>query len=315
MVGPNVAEAPYLTMAEPPGLMSQLGALYYIDTSTAAKQPLDCVKARTADMFPAPFVANESYVLYNLFAKNDARLSYQLFVGDGVNNLEALQGRYVRVTPHLHASVGDSFDDFRVVVDDACVPGSASGWCAGLPAPTVSDGILTVVLDQSGIAEDFEVSARADYERCMPRDFCYFDGTRCQPCANDRGQCIRQGDFLPVDLQSMNHVDATGNKPLDIICQDWAIFASGTTSDMPGELSLVDCRQGGCLAFAFTLPDGFVGDKTYQEVGAGLGHCFLESAWIDDALIARGDGLSDPPMRRAAAEHAFRLLHEPLTYP
>ena len=92
MVGPNVAEAPYLTMAEPPGLMSQLGALYYIDTSTAAKQPIDCVKARTADMFPAPFVANESYVLYNLFAKNDARLSYQLFVGDGVNNLEALQG-------------------------------------------------------------------------------------------------------------------------------------------------------------------------------------------------------------------------------
>ena len=64
----------------------------------------------------------------------------------------------MRVTPHLHASVGDSFDDFRVVVDDACVPGSASGWCAGLPAPTVSDGILTVVLDQSGIAEDFEVS-------------------------------------------------------------------------------------------------------------------------------------------------------------
>ena len=92
----------------------------------------------------------------------------------------------------------------------------------------------------------------------------------------------------------MNHVDATGNKPLDIICQDWATFASGTTSDMPGELSLVDCPQGGCLAFAFTLPDGFVGDKTYQEVGAGLGHCFLESAWIDDALIARGDGLSDP---------------------
>src|SRR4029453_11762936 len=96
---------------------------------------------------------------------------------------------------------------------------------------------------------------------------CYFDGTQCQPCAQNPAQCIRQADFLPVDVQAMNQPDTTGQEPLDVVCHDWATFASGTTTTTPGELSLVDCPSKGCLGFAFTLPAGFNGNKTYQQVG------------------------------------------------
>ena len=306
MVGPNVGQSPYLTMAQPPGLMSQPGALYYIDTSTGMKQPIGCVTARTAQMFPAPFAANDSYVLYNLFAKNDAVLSYQLYVGDGVNDLAAIKGRYVRVLPHVHLGASD----FNSTVQDACDPTSGSGWCANLPVPTVQNGLLTVVLDQRGIAGDYAIGGREDYERCMPRDLCYFDtrSRRCEPCANDASQCIRQGDFLAADVQSMNRTDATGKMPLDVICQDWATFSSGTTSDAPGALSLIDCPSKGCLGFAFTLPANFVGDKTYQQVGAPLARCFREASWMDDALAERmsmgmpADPLCGPPRPAVPAD-------------
>jgi len=67
----------------------------------------------------------------------------------------------------------------------------------------------------------------------------------------------------------MNQPDTTGQEPLDVVCHDWATFASGTTTTTPGELSLVDCpmRQG-----------------------------FAESAWSDNALLPRESSgrLADP---------------------
>ncbi len=292
MVGPNVGQAPYLTMSQPPGLDGQGGTLYFIDTSTAAKQPLTCINARTQAMLPATFDANGHYVLYNLFARNDSVVSYQLHVGDGASGLAAVQGRYVRVNPHLTSTDNaNSLSSFRSVVTDACDPMSGSGWCAGMPKPTVENGILSVTLDQRSIAADYETAARAEYERCMPRDLCYFDGTRCQPCAGDTSnpKCIRQGDFLPADIAALQQPDATMRKPLDVVCQDWASYASGTSAATVGELSLVDCPDGGCVGFAFTLPANFAGDKTYAEVGGTLAQCFSRAAWQSDALVGRLD--------------------------
>ena len=92
----------------------------------------------------------------------------------------------------------------------------------------------------------------------------------------------------------MNETDATGKKPLEVVCQDWATYASGTTTDTLGELSLVDCPAGGCLGFAFTMPSDFIGNKTYADEGAPLAQCFEECAWMDDTLVARTEGM--PPM-------------------
>lgn len=263
-------------------------------------QPLGCIRAITGAMKPATFTAGGSYVVYNLFARNDSVISYQLHVGgDDVNGPGAINGRFVRVTPHLTSTDNtNGLSSFRSLVVDACDPTVAGGWCASMPMPTVENGVLTVTLDQRSIAADFQASERADYDRCMPRDVCYFDGTQCQPCLNDPSKCIRQDDFLSTDLQAMNHVDASGKMPLDVVCQDWNTYASGTTSATLGELSLVDCPAGGCLGFAFTMAPSFVGNQTYAQKGEPLSHCFNQASWMDDALIARTEQgssqLADP---------------------
>ena len=96
------------------------------------------------------------------------------------------------------------------------------------------------------------------------------------------------------DLDSLNRTDATGKKPLDVVCQDWSTLASGTTTETLGETSMVDCPKDGCLGFAFTL--GSDPTKKYDDIGAALSRCFLESAWKNNALEPRMDGdmLADP---------------------
>jgi hypothetical protein len=187
------------------------------------------------------------------------------------------------------------------VVTDVCRPGDTSSWCGTLPTPQIDDrGILTVTLDQRAIAPDFNLATREDYERCMPRDLCFYDADskRCEACASTteakrQANCIRQSDFLPADIASMSTPDGTGKNPLDVVCQDWATYASGTASNTVGDLSLVDCPKTGCLGFAFTLPDSFVGNKNYNDKGADASRCFLRSEWINDALVSRADG-ADP---------------------
>lgn len=309
MVGPNIFHAPSLTQSLPPGLGAQPGQLYYIDTSggpivsnppptppAPPNQRTDCFRG-SIGFNAARFSKNKTYVLYHLFARNDAKISYQFYVGDNVPNVAAVQPRFIRLDPHLHDPAGPSFGS---VVTDPCEPGT--GWCKDMPLPQLdtATGLLTVTLDQRTIAADFNVAARADYERCMPRDLCFFDAdtARCEACASTTpakrsANCIRQDDFLAADTASMNHPDGTTKKPLDVVCQDWATMASGTASNTVGALSLVDCPKTGCLGFAFTLPESFVGDKTYDTKGAAASRCFAEPEWINDALQARPDN-ADP---------------------
>lgn len=300
MIGPDVGHATYLTMTEPPGLgSSQPGALYYIDTSVTGsgdkKEDISCVQARTCVMRPPTFTGGSSYVLYNLFARNDSRVSYQLYVGAG-STLSSLGGRYVRVTPHLHPK---DLTDFTSGVGNACDPAQQTGWCKDLPVPTVgADGVLTVVLDHKGIKGDFQISQRPDYERCMPRNVCYLDGTQCKACSKDNPNCIVQDERLQVDIDALKHADGAKQNPLDVICQDWATFASGTTAPTPtpGELSLVDCPANGCLGFAFTLPTNFA-PVPYDQIGAKQSYCFDQTAWMNNKLVARtaqGGQLVDP---------------------
>ena len=308
MVGPNVFHAPSLTQSFPPGLGGQPGQLYYIDTSSS-RQNTSCYPG-TVSFNAARFSKNKTYVIYHLFARNDAAISYQFYVGDGVRSVGDVKGNFVRLDPHLNdgAYFGNS------VVTDICQPGDTNSWCGALPTPQIDDqGILTVTLDQRAIAADFNLATRADYERCMPRDLCFYDADskRCEACASAtaakrQANCIRQNDFLPADIASMSALDGTGKNPLDVVCQDWSTYASGTASDTVGDLSLIDCPKTGCLGFAFTLPDSFVGNKNYNDKGAAASRCFLRSEWINDALVSRPDG-ADPlcPAPRPAMPSDF----------
>jgi hypothetical protein len=302
MVGPNIGQAPSLTMSQPPSLPSQPGALYYIDTSTKAKQSIGCITAKTDAMQVVDFEENKSYMVYHLFARNDTKVTYQFYVGDNVSDVSAVSGRFVRVTPHLTSTDNaNNLSTFRSRVNKPCnplMPTAPNDWCAGMKASIVG-GLLTVELDNTRIAGDYKLENRPGYEQCMPRDLCYYDsGSKsCKPCLGDTSKpgCTRQKDFLAQDVTSMNTLDATGKAPLEVICQDWSSYASGTKTDTLGERSLVDCPKDGCLGFAFTLPTGFHGDKTYKEKGATARRCYLEEDWRDKSkLEALGNGATDP---------------------
>ena len=104
-------------------------------------QPTTCIRGITQGvMIPATFAANNRYAVYNLFARNNTVISYQLYVGDSVPDGDSspLQGRYVRVTPHLTSTDNaNGLSSFRSQVIDACDPNSTGQWCSGMPKPTV----------------------------------------------------------------------------------------------------------------------------------------------------------------------------------
>jgi hypothetical protein len=133
----------------------------------------------------------------------------------------------------------------------------------------------------------------------MPRSFCYFDKTtnQCKPCTKDNANCIGQAARLQSDIDALSHLDGNRENPLNIICQDWGGFASGTKTAELGKPSFVDCPASGCLGLAFTLPQPFT-PKPYNDVGAKQTqtHCFDRDAWKDDALVAlkKDNQLVDP---------------------
>ncbi|MEW6269808.1 MAG: hypothetical protein AB1689_10990 [Thermodesulfobacteriota bacterium] len=284
-----VYQSPFLTMTEPPGLESQPGALYYLDTNSGA-QSTSCVHG-SASLQPAQFTGGDSFVVYNIFPQRDSVSSYQLYVGNGVSDLAAIDFRYVRVTIH-------EIQGSNQAVTDACDPRQDGAWChTQEPLVTLKDGILTVKLDHRKLLKDeaFSIAKRAKYEQCMPRDLCYFDDNtnKCRSCLTNPSApgCLRKGDFLPADVSSMNRADAAGSKPLDSVCEDWAQMVSGQVKIGGDNVASSDCPNGGCLGFAFKLPQGFQ-PQPYETVEANqkLSKCFLASAWVRDVLVQRKKG-------------------------
>lgn len=93
-----------------------------------------------------------------------------------------------------------------------------------------------MTLDHQKLLKDeaFTARARPNYDRCMPRDLCYFDEganrcRRCDPSAadGDPKKCLRAGDFLKADTDSMNAVDRNERRPLDDVCEEWSSMVSG----------------------------------------------------------------------------------------
>lgn len=296
MMGASIYQASQLTMSIPGG-SHQPGALYYLDTN-AAHQSMDCIAARTGGMRPAPFAPDDSFVIYNLFARPDTRTSYSLYVGKGVRDLSQIDGRFVRVDPHLRNGGSEMNSDVML----ECDPQKGTGWCGKGSYATLHDGVVTVTLDHSVVADAFETRHRADWDRCMPRDTCYFDGDECKPCVTHKGALASpacKGKIVADDDVASLVTPAHGanESPMKTLC-DWSTRASGTSKRTANEPVFVDCPEGGCLGFAFKLPHDFH-PLPYAVVNAHTekpAACFEEHAWTKNALQSRMSGatLLDP---------------------
>jgi hypothetical protein len=149
-----------------------------------------------------------------------------------------------------------------------------------------------VVLDHGAAGADRFRAARTEaFAQCLTRDLCYFDtgAGKCVPCKPGSPECTRNGKKWPdVDLEGLSVPDAWKKNPLEEVCSTWSTLATGTTAaNVPGELSLADCPEGGCLGFAFTMPAGFQA-KSYTDANAPL-VCFDQTAWTKNKLVPAGN--------------------------
>jgi len=184
-------------------------------------------------------------------------------MGDGATPT----GQFVRVHPHIgpvqptgltSKTLGGNAT-FVEKVDDELGTGPTS----------LGDGVWQVTLDNSKAkaedgSSDFLVANREDSARCMPRDLCYYDDSsmRCRSCFEDGAPrsdtaCIR-ADALAVDAPDWK-------TQMQNVCNDWVTWTAGEQA--PTDVALADCPAGGCIGFAFTVPEG-LSPQPYQQVAA-----------------------------------------------
>ncbi|HEV7669828.1 MAG TPA: hypothetical protein VGS22_14995 [Thermoanaerobaculia bacterium] len=225
------------------------GGKFYVDTASG-QQTGKCLGATNAGFQMAQFEKGKTYAIYNLFANSETKTTYQVYVGP---NFDLANGfSWIRVFPHETAAPS-------YVVRKGTGPAPA--------AMDFKDGVLTITIDQSRIAESFAYDAK-DPIRCQPRDLCQPGPGGCTPVAS-----------LPPGYE--------GLKPLvDRVCRDWVNPANAeVTAGKDKGLFLAECPAGGCLGFAFTLPGNFT-PRPYAEVGQKLSECYPKDATWNRPMVA-----------------------------
>ncbi len=257
MLGGQNGQAPYLTSNN---------GVYYIDTNKQEDNPSCFMQAQ---VFEPGFAADQSYVLYNLFANENTKVTYQLYVGDG---FQASAGQWVLVQPHVFSTSSGQGGNATVVTPITDAPTLAT-LNAGV---SVSNGILQVVLNHSAIADDYLFSSRPDYDVCLPRDICQIDTSSPTPTS-----CTIQAQPSFLDGNATDYADYQA--AVTDICEYWATATAGRTSlpNTPGDDAddpiFADCPTGGCLGYAFTLPSSFT-PMPYAAVAPTPG-CFEAGTW------------------------------------
>lgn len=197
---------------------------YYIDTTVSKQDQKDgLLLAPSQKPSLNVFEGGETYYVLFLFAQETTKQKYLIYVGDGFNpeaNVNAISSELVSTRPlDIESQSWPSSWTRKFYVDQDGVEHT---------------DILEVSVDFSEFKNNFEQGKMA---RCQPKSFCSWSG----PAVGGSCDCSSE-------LQSSNpELYQECKKPLgannNTICS-WAVRA-------------VDCPQGGCRGFAFTLPAGF----------------------------------------------------------
>lgn len=274
MMGGQGGQAPYLT--------SNFG-VYYIDTNPQELTPSCFETGTTPSSCTSPtrtpgsvceygFKANRPYVLYNLFANENTKVTYQLYVGDDFK--KASGGQWVMVQPHVY-NPGTEYGGNAIAITPITDPEVLKNLNAGVTV--TSNGLLQAVFDHSAIKDAYLFSSQPQYNVCLPRDICQIDTS-----TNPPSSCTIQARASFLDGNATDYNDY--KKDVGDICSYWATATAGrmslpnTVGDDAGDPIFADCPAGGCLGYMFTLPSGFT-PKPYATVGASRTGCFDAATW------------------------------------
>jgi len=209
--------------------------VYYIDTQ---QQSASCAHIEPP-FKAASYAPGGTYGVYHLYANDETKVTYQIHVGEGFHPHDDFS--WIRVLPHKTG--GTNYH-----VNYRAAP-------AGITAPVVSNGVLTVVLDNSKISEDFTYQS-SDPARCQPLDICKPDETT--------HTCTINGTITDPGMAAT----------ISDICEKWVTPANVQSSS---GLYVSDCPANGCLGFALKLPSNWTA-KSYFEKGASLATYYPSNA-------------------------------------
>ena len=211
---------------------------YFIDTTRSLafqQNSPELVLVRRDDPNPPPrrvnvFEGGKAYYLYLLFAKSTTKQTYQIYGGKGFAAQNIVP---VRVDVATMPPPPDKVKE---------APGAP--WLTVAANPDLP-GVLDVTLDlskvpQSGAGKIELDPAKAFSETCKPSTFCTVSDGKCG-CDADK---LKLGVLAKLSPGFKNVCDQ--------ICGHWAV------KDL-------DCPEGGCLGFRFTMPADFVADDIWHR--------------------------------------------------
>ncbi|MEQ8347628.1 MAG: hypothetical protein RIB84_16580 [Sneathiellaceae bacterium] len=198
--------------------------IFYIDTTRsleAQNSSKDILDAGGRPRSVNVFQPGGTYHVFLLFAPESTKQTYQIYTGAGFDPKAGVKG--VRVSPETVS--------FRTAPWDL-----PAGWTVEMIAgadPAVKD-VLQVSVDFGKLPKSINLDPATDAGTCKPASFCTRTGNSC-------GCSLKPGDSALLQFGS-------GLKQsCDAICKSWAV------KDL-------DCPEGGCLGFSFTLPAAFKAD-------------------------------------------------------
>jgi G8 domain len=202
--------------------------MYYIDTNLSKKQQTDA-GAKSLNTF----VANGVYDLYFVYAKANSKQTYLMYVG--------------KKLPENFAATNVKFGYVDITTDTYRFAAANGGT---LPAKwsskyTPSTGILRLVMDMSGLPDDFDLTkfnpnvkppTSLGQTLCQPATMCMWNNTSgctCNPASPYASLCNQKN-------------------PLGQTVCSWSV------KDL-------DCPIRGCPSFQITFPSNFEADGTNQR--------------------------------------------------
>ena len=201
---------------------------------------VECSKQTSGNCQPRSvnvFEATKTYMVFFLFAKNDTQTknytkqTYQIYVGEGFKPDTGFKGVKITGTEN------------RFKYDEWTTPWKAEMIGSdGKPNPT--GDILQVTVDFSQVTGVQFDPKKAISETCKPASFCQWGMARI----GGAGACdtsLKDNDPRVVMNPNLKNIAKK-------ICSEWAV------KDL-------DCPAGGCLGFAFTLPDKFEAKNQYKR--------------------------------------------------
>ena len=198
--------------------------IYYIDTTVSKDKQEQGLQGNSNSL--NVFKGGETYNVLLLFAKDTTKQTYLIYVGNEdpdykpEEQVKAISSTLTNAPPLPIGNLAEWPTTWhrKWYMDDS------------------STGILEVTVDLSDptFKTPFET---AKMNRCKPKGFCNWTGDA------ETGECECDMDLMLTNPELYNQCTQKQGKLENTICS-WAVRA-------------VDCPEGGCVGFSFTLPRGF----------------------------------------------------------